>query len=98
MNCYDVPLSIHFLVKCRIIYILVTVMTPPLRIKSLICTGVFPCLTLSWHTLVILRTYVIENKLDFVSFDDKNLQRRRKFVGERAFPIENSHTDKVQYV
>ena len=27
------------------------------------------------------------NKLDFVSFDDKNLQRRRKFVDERDFPI-----------
>ena len=31
--------------------------------------------------------YFIENKLDFVSFDDKNLQRRRKFVGERDFPL-----------
>ena len=37
------------------------------------------CLTLSWHTLIIFRIYVIETKLDFVSFDDKNLQRRRKF-------------------
>ena len=30
------------------------------------------------------RVYAIETtELDFVSFDDKNLQRRRKFVGER---------------
>ena len=28
------------------------------------------------------------NKLDFVSFDDKNLQRRRKFVDERDFPLQ----------
>ena len=34
--------------------------------------------------------YVIETKPDFVSFDDKNLQRRRNFVGERDFPIQNS--------
>ena len=35
------------------------------------------------------RMYYIENKLDFGSFDDKqveqNLQRRRNFVGERDF-------------
>ena len=35
--------------------------------------------------------YIIETKLDFVSFNDKNLQRRRKFVGERDFPIQNSY-------
>ena len=28
---------------------------------------------------------VIETKLDFVSFDNKNLHRRRKFVGKRDF-------------
>ena len=32
--------------------------------------------------------YLIENKLDFVSFDDKNLERRSKFVGERDFPAD----------
>ena len=26
----------------------------------------------------------------------KNLQRRRNFVGERDFPIQNSYTDQVQ--
>ena len=35
------------------------------------------------------RVYVIETKLDFVSFDDKNLQRRRK-IGERDFPRQTS--------
>ena len=42
---------------------------------------------LSWHALIIFRTFIIETKLDFVSFNDKNLQRRRKFVTERDFPI-----------
>ena len=37
-----------------------------------------------------------QTKLDFVSFDDKNLQRRRKFVGERDFPIQNSYTGQVR--
>ena len=46
----------------------------------------FPCLTLSWHTLIIFRIYAIENRLDFVFLDDKSLQRRHKFVGERDFP------------
>ena len=35
-----------------------------------------------------LGIYLIENKLDFLSFDDKNLQRRRKFFGERDFPVD----------
>ena len=39
--------------------------------------------------------YVIETKLDFVSFDNKNLQRRQKFVGQRDFPIQNSYTGQV---
>ena len=38
----------------------------------------FPCLFLSWQTLIIFRIYVIETKLEFVSNDDKNLQRRNK--------------------
>ena len=56
----------------------------------------FSCLTLSWHTLIIFRVYVIETKLDFVSFDDKNLQRQQKIVGERYFPIQNSYTDQFR--
>ena len=44
---------------------------------------------LSWHALIIFRIYDIEVKLDSVSYNrDKNLQRRRKFVGERDFPIQ----------
>ena len=39
--------------------------------------------------------YSIETKLDFVSFNHKNLQRRPKFVAERDFPIQNSYTDQV---
>ena len=52
---------------------------------------------LSWHVLIIFRIYVIEIKLDSVSYNrDKNLQRRRKFVGELDFPIQNSYTGQVQ--
>ena len=36
------------------------------------------------------RVCVIETKLDFVSIDDKNLQRRRKIVGESDFPRQTS--------
>ena len=64
-------------------------------IKPPICT-VFPCLTLSWHALIIFRIFIIETKLDFVSLIDKNLQRRRKFVAERDFLILNSYTGQVK--
>ena len=33
---------------------------------------------------------VIETKLNFVSFNNKNLQRQRKIVGECDFSIQNS--------
>ena len=33
---------------------------------------------------------VIETKLNFVSFNNKNLQRQQKFVGECDFSIQNS--------
>ena len=74
---------------------LLTVMTLPLLIKSLICTGFF------MFNLVLAHVnnfgiYFIENKLDFVSFDDKNLQRRRKFVGERDFPADFSMSESQQ--
>ena len=39
--------------------------------------------------------YVIETKLNFVSFNSKNLQRQQKIVGECDFPIQNSYTDQV---
>ena len=51
---------------------------------------------LSWHVLIIFKTYIIETKQDFVFFNDKNLQRQGKFVGERDFPIQNSYTGRVQ--
>ena len=40
--------------------------------------------------------YFMENKLDFVSFDDKNPQRRAKFVGERDFPADFSMSESQQ--
>ena len=40
----------------------------------------------------VFKVYIIKTKLDFVSFNDKNLQRRRKFVGECDFPIQNSYS------
>ena len=39
--------------------------------------------------------YVIETKLNFASFNNKNLQRQQKIVGECDFPIQNSYTDQV---
>ena len=48
------------------------------------------------HALIIFRIFIIETKLDFVSFNDKNLQRRRKFVAERDFSILNSYTCQVK--
>ena len=61
-----------------------------------VCLPSFRNTNLSWHTLISFRIHAIETKLDFVSFDDKNLQKRRKFVGERDFPIQNSYTGQVQ--
>ena len=55
----------------------------------------FPSLTLYWHALIIFRIFIIETKLDFVSFHDNHIQRRRKFVAERDFPIQNSYTGQV---
>ena len=40
--------------------------------------------------------YIIETKLDFVSVNDKNLQRWPKFIGERDFPIQISYAGQVQ--
>ena len=40
----------------------------------------------------MFRIYVIETKVGFVSFDNENLQRRRKLVCERDFPVQNSYT------
>ena len=41
---------------------------------------------LSWHALIIFRIYVIEIKLDSVSYNrDKNLQRRRRLICWRTW-------------
>ena len=50
---------------------------------------------LSSHELIIFRIFIIETKVDFVSFNDKHLKRWRKFVAERDFPILNSYTGQV---
>ena len=85
MNSYDVLLSIHFLVNCRIYSQLWHYRYE--YNHSSVCTGFF------MFNLVLAHVnnfgiYFIENKLDFVSFDDKNPQRGRKFVGERDFPTD----------
>ena len=53
--------------------------------------------TLQYYLKQVLspQIYVIETKLNFASFNNKNLQRKRKIVGECDFPIQNSYTDQV---
>ena len=53
--------------------------------------------TLQYYLKQVLspQIYVIETKLNFASFNNKNLQRQRKIVGECDFPIQNSYTDQV---
>ena len=46
--------------------------------------------------LIIFRIYFIETKLNFVSLDDKNVEGRRKIVGERDFSLQSSYTDQIQ--
>ena len=46
--------------------------------------------------LIIFRIYFIETKLNFVFFDNKNVQGCQKIVGERDFHIQSSYTDQVQ--
>ena len=36
------------------------------------------------------------NEAEFVSFDDKNIQGRRKIVGERDFFLQSSYTNQMQ--
>ena len=77
MNSFDVLLSMHFLVKCQIIVTHSNDTAVVKGIESLIRTGFSMFLTLSWHTSIIFGICVIENKLDFVSFDGKNLSHSR---------------------
>ena len=53
--------------------------------------------TLQYYLKQVLspQIYVIETKLNFASFNNKNLQRQQKIVGECDFPIQNSYTDQV---
>ena len=55
------------------------------------------CLMDKWsEKKVFCPVYIIQTKLEFVSFKDKNLQRWRKFIGEQDFPIQNSYAVQVQ--
>ena len=51
---------------------------------------------LAHHDYFLDTVCVIETKLDFVSFDNKNLQRQQKFAGQRDFHIQNSYTGQIQ--
>ena len=53
--------------------------------------------TLQYYLKQVLspQIYVIETKLNFASFNNKNLQRQQKIVGECDFPIQNSYTDQL---
>ena len=53
--------------------------------------------TLQYYLKQVLspQIYVTETKLNFASFNNKNLQRQQKIVGECDFPIQNSYTDQV---
>ena len=53
--------------------------------------------TLQYYLKQVLspQIYVIETKSNFASFNNKNLQRQQKIVGECDFPIQNSYTDQV---
>ena len=53
--------------------------------------------TLQYYLKQVLspQIYVIETKLNFASFNNKNLQRQQKIVGKCDFPIQNSYTDQV---
>ena len=72
-------------------------MTPTLGIKSLICT-IFSTFNIVLadinYSQVII--YIINSRLDFVSFDIKSLQRQCKFAGEHDFPAQNSLMGPVQ--
>ena len=70
-HSYEALLSTHFNI------ILPTALRRRIRNKT--THLFFPRLTLSWQALIIFGIFIIETKLDFVSFNDKHLQKRRKF-------------------
>ena len=62
MNSYDVHVVLsNLLVKCSVIHIL------PTENNGTTITGFSMFNLVFWHTLIIVRIYVIENKLDFVA-------------------------------
>ena len=69
-HSYEALLSTHFNI------ILPTALWRPVRNNTTHLYSFCPRLTLSWQALIIFRTFIIETKLDFVSFNDKHLQRR----------------------
>ena len=93
-HSYEAVFSTHFNIILPTAKFAVGKMTPHKKYKHS-SVPFFPRLTLSWHELIIFRIFIIETKVDFVSFNDKHLQRRRKFVAERDFPILNSYTGQV---
>ena len=71
--------AIHIFLSKMPYYLHFTVMTPPLWIKSLRCTGFSMFNPFATH-LNTFQDIFHRNKLDFVSFDYKNLQRRRNLT------------------
>ena len=63
-------------------------------IKPLICT-VFSLFNAILARVDYFQDIYYRNQAGFVSLNDKNLQRRRKFVAERDFLILNSYTGQV---
>ena len=59
----------------------------PLTMKTSHLYSVFrACLTLSWHALIIFKIYIIETKLDFASFNNKNLKDDGNLLANVTFP------------
>ena len=69
INSFGALPSTDFLVKCR--NIILTSDDTAVRNKITYLYSFFPCLTLSLHVLIIFKIYIIEIKLDFVSFNVK---------------------------
>ena len=88
-HSYEALLSTHFNI------ILPTALRRRMGNKTTHLYSFFKGLTRSWHALIIFGIFIIETKMDFVSFNDKHLQRWRKFVAEPDFPIPNSYTGQV---
>ena len=71
-------------------------MTPTSEILSLICTIFSTFNIVLAHINYSQVVCIINYRLDFVSFDNKNLQRQCKFAGKHDFPVQNSLMGRVQ--